>query len=466
MSINPNPDFDRIPIARSVSYAVTGAPDLPAHGATIPGTTLAPNQVTFTYRAAPDSQLGRIQARVKGWWMRNGERYPTEKPMGQHYYGGPDGWPEWLAEEARLHDPARASSAVSVVPSATNQAALRELIADAIRAAACPGECGKTEEECTKERIQPFAWHHGRVAVVEGEPEMFADAVLAVLPAPVDRAAVLREAADAVDNPASVRAANEIDAAFMARSVMATKLRRMADEAEPVAVSPDGANETAASVAAPAEPQPEPTAEDIARANVLALHQIGEQLAGIESWMWEHLADVRDAAKAQAAAGQPAAVDTSEDRCAECGHFRGAHEKAEEPVSVGRCTVCADEDERHDFEAVEELRRLAAEAPHTETPDEAPPREPHPTEADLHHALAVLDRFHGRDTTAPADSETVHACPPDGSGLTPCCGRTPFELPRTDRISSEPAAITCAPAVVAQPGKETDTGARQDGAQS
>ena len=54
------------------------------------------------------------------------------------------------------------------------------------------------------------------------------------------------------------------------------------------------------------------------------------------------------------------AVDTSEDRCAECGHFRGAHEEAEEPVSVGRCTVCADEDERHDFEAVEEPRRTAA----------------------------------------------------------------------------------------------------------
>lgn len=49
--------------------------------------------------------------------------------------------------------------------------------------------------------------------------------------------------------------------------------------------------------------------------------------------------------------------------------------------------------------------------------------------------------------------ETVHACPPDGSGLTPCCGRTPFELPRTDRISSE-APITCPGAVVSQPDKE------------
>jgi len=45
----------------------------------------------------------------------------------------------------------------------------------------------------------------------------------------------------------------------------------------------------------------------------------------------------------------------------------------------------------------------------------------------------------------------VHGCPPDGSGLTPCCGRTPFELPLTDRISSE-APVTCTgPAAGLQP---------------
>ncbi|MCL7377441.1 hypothetical protein [Streptomyces sp. 35G-GA-8] len=65
-----------------------------------------------------------------------------------------------------------------------DRAALHERIADAIRDAACPGDCDKTEAECTKERIQPFVWHHGRLTVVEGEPEMFADAVLAVLPEP------------------------------------------------------------------------------------------------------------------------------------------------------------------------------------------------------------------------------------------------------------------------------------------
>lgn len=38
----------------------------------------------------------------------------------------------------------------------------------------------------------------------------------------------------------------------------------------------------------------------------------------------------------------------------------------------------------------------------------------------------------------------THACPPDGSGLTPCCERTPFELPATDRITSSPERVTCA----------------------
>jgi hypothetical protein len=59
------------------------------------------------------------------------------------------------------------------------------------------------------------------------------------------------------------------------------------------------------------------------------------------------------------------------------------------------------------------------------------------------------------DETQPEAREVIHGCPPDGSGLTPCCGRTPFELPLTDRISSE-APITCrtAPAAPAQPDGE------------
>jgi hypothetical protein len=70
---------------------------------------------------------------------------------------------------------------------ATKATELRDRLADAIRKAACDGRCNQTEEECARERIQPFAWHHGKLAVVEGSPEMFADAVLEVVHPEVDR---------------------------------------------------------------------------------------------------------------------------------------------------------------------------------------------------------------------------------------------------------------------------------------
>ncbi|MFI2349728.1 hypothetical protein ACH492_22275 [Streptomyces sp. NPDC019443] len=40
-------------------------------------------------------------------------------------------------------------------------------------------------------------------------------------------------------------------------------------------------------------------------------------------------------------------------------------------------------------------------------------------------------------------TETIHACPPNGSGVMPCCRKTPFEAPPTDRMSDDPAAVTC-----------------------
>jgi hypothetical protein len=52
---------------------------------------------------------------------------------------------------------------------------------------------------------------------------------------------------------------------------------------------------------------------------------------------------------------------------------------------------------------------------------------------------AVLDRLGIDLPPAPP----VHACPPDGSGITLCCGRTPFELPRTDRMSTDRSLVTC-----------------------
>lgn len=38
---------------------------------------------------------------------------------------------------------------------------------------------------------------------------------------------------------------------------------------------------------------------------------------------------------------------------------------------------------------------------------------------------------------------TVHACPRGDAGLTPCCRRTPFELPRGDRVTEAPERVTC-----------------------
>lgn len=37
----------------------------------------------------------------------------------------------------------------------------------------------------------------------------------------------------------------------------------------------------------------------------------------------------------------------------------------------------------------------------------------------------------------------VHQCPPEGSGTTPCCNHTPFELPRTDMMTLDPGSVTC-----------------------
>lgn len=42
-------------------------------------------------------------------------------------------------------------------------------------------------------------------------------------------------------------------------------------------------------------------------------------------------------------------------------------------------------------------------------------------------------------------AEIVHRCPPGTASTTPCCGRTPFQLPRTDRMTEDPELMTCRP---------------------
>jgi hypothetical protein len=37
----------------------------------------------------------------------------------------------------------------------------------------------------------------------------------------------------------------------------------------------------------------------------------------------------------------------------------------------------------------------------------------------------------------------IHKNPAEGEAVTPCCGRTPFELPRTDRMTFDGDMVTC-----------------------
>ncbi|WGV35735.1 hypothetical protein SEA_FRANKENWEENIE_42 [Streptomyces phage Frankenweenie] len=60
-------------------------------------------------------------------------------------------------------------------------------------------------------------------------------------------------------------------------------------------------------------------------------------------------------------------------------------------------------------------------------------------------ALAVLStEFERLSTLVIGEEDTiVHACPPEGSGLMPCCGRSPIDVPLTERISMDGTAVTC-----------------------
>lgn len=66
------------------------------------------------------------------------------------------------------------------------------------------------------------------------------------------------------------------------------------------------------------------------------------------------------------------------------------------------------------------------------------------TRPSLNNARCELHKLR-RDQALPDYAETVHACPIPGTGAAtvPCCGKTPFELPRTDRMTSDPKLVTC-----------------------
>lgn len=51
--------------------------------------------------------------------------------------------------------------------------------------------------------------------------------------------------------------------------------------------------------------------------------------------------------------------------------------------------------------------------------------------------LKIIDGY------LPCLASVVHLCPPAGSGVMLCCGRTPFNVPYTDRMTTDRNAVTC-----------------------
>lgn len=55
----------------------------------------------------------------------------------------------------------------------------------------------------------------------------------------------------------------------------------------------------------------------------------------------------------------------------------------------------------------------------------------------------------------PEPAEVTHRCPLPGLATTPCCDLSPFQLPRTDRLTVDDALVTCVRSVDSSP-EDTD----------
>lgn len=72
------------------------------------------------------------------------------------------------------------------------------------------------------------------------------------------------------------------------------------------------------------------------------------------------------------------------------------------------------------------------------TPDEA--RE---LAAEIYGAADTAAAYRAEQAAASATVDVVHGMPLTGYSTTTCCGRDPFELPNTDRLTADADAITC-----------------------
>ena len=65
--------------------------------------------------------------------------------------------------------------------------------------------------------------------------------------------------------------------------------------------------------------------------------------------------------------------------------------------------------------------------------------------------VAITMRRDGDGNPVIAERHVImtHLIPPEG-GVMPCCGLTPFEVPRSDRMTEDPALVTCGSLVKAE----------------
>lgn len=198
--------------AHKIRYGVTGAPLLP--NPDLPTFGVIPALVELVYSAARDGRPGCIGASVTGCLHRDGEAVQPESQTTQHYSNGPDGWPQWLANEARHHagirDTARTAAgqqvAVCAMPEfmdcdCNHLTGCQHPVPVLPESALCGGPvlCEDGGQLCDK--------HEREYAHAEGEHAFCGTECAAGQPAaqqPADRATVLREAADTL--PEQLRA--------------------------------------------------------------------------------------------------------------------------------------------------------------------------------------------------------------------------------------------------------------------
>ncbi|WP_327259996.1 hypothetical protein [Streptomyces sp. NBC_01240] len=84
-------------IVRSTTFVVADAPDLPnQYGEGF----ITPARVTITHRTNEHPHRAAVTAYVDGHWRKDTDT-PTDHPLGQHYAGPVDTWPDWVASIAQ-----------------------------------------------------------------------------------------------------------------------------------------------------------------------------------------------------------------------------------------------------------------------------------------------------------------------------------------------------------------------------